>query len=68
MEMHNIFIEMLERSSLTLYRDMNFSGDKKLCIECCARKAIKRDSMVLAGVWELREIKRAGVKGSCSIC
>ena len=59
MERRNILIEMSERSSLTLYRDMNFSWDKKMCIERCARKGIKR---------ELREIKRARVKGSCSIC
>jgi len=41
-------IDMSERSSLTLYRDMSFSWDKKLCIECCARKGIKRDSMFVS--------------------
>jgi hypothetical protein len=27
--------------------DMNFSWDKKFCIECCARKGIIRDTMVV---------------------
>jgi len=48
MERRNILIDMSERSSLTLYRDMSFSWDKKLCIECCARKGIKRDSMFVS--------------------
>jgi hypothetical protein len=48
MERRNILIEMSERSSLTLYHNINFSWDKKLCMECCARKGIKRVSMFVS--------------------
>lgn len=45
MEGRNMSTEMSEESSLALYRGMNFGWDKKLCVECCARKGRKRDSM-----------------------
>lgn len=48
MERRNILAEM-SGNSLALYRDMNFSCDKQLCIECCARRGIKRDSTVVSG-------------------
>jgi uncharacterized phage-like protein YoqJ len=34
----NMLAKFPEKSSLTLYRELTFSWDKKLYIECCSRK------------------------------
>lgn len=43
MERRNILIEMSERSSLTLYHNINFSWDKKLCMFVSRRVGTERN-------------------------
>jgi hypothetical protein len=49
-ERQNLLAKGSEKSSLTLYRELNFLLGKKLYIEWCSRKE-SRLAWLLAGVW-----------------
>jgi hypothetical protein len=65
MKHQNIFTKFPEKGSLTLYRELNFSWGKNLCTECCSRKERSGIAWLLAGIWQMREIRRNVDKGRC---
>jgi hypothetical protein len=67
MERQNILAKFLEKRSLTLYREFNFSWGKK-CIECCLRKERSGTVWLLAWIWQLRGVRWNVDKGRCSLC
>ena len=67
-EIQNIFAKFQEKSSLTLYRELNFSWGKKLYIECCSRKERSGIAWLIAGIWELKGVRRNADKGRCPLC
>jgi len=52
-----------EKSSLTLYREINFSWGIRLYIEWCSRKDRSWIPWLLAGVWQLKGMRRNTDKG-----
>jgi hypothetical protein len=57
-----------EKSSLTLCRELNFSWGKKLYIECCSRKERSGIGWLIAGIWQLKGVRRNADKGRCPLC
>jgi hypothetical protein len=53
-----------EKSSLTLYRKLNFLCGKKLYTERCSRKERSGITLLIAGVCQLKVIRQVSVKGS----
>jgi hypothetical protein len=39
-------------------RELNFSWVKKLYIECCSRKERSGIAWLIAGIWQLKEVRR----------
>jgi hypothetical protein len=77
-ERQNMLAKFLGKSSLTLYRELNFSWGKKLYLECCSRgkkkkkkkKGKKRSGIawLIAGIWQLKGVRRNADKGRCPLC
>ena len=67
-EGQNILAEFPEKSSLTLYRKLNFCWGKKLYIECCSRKERSGIAWLIAGTWQLKGVRRNADKGRCPLC
>jgi hypothetical protein len=59
------FSNLSEKSLLTLYRTMNFCWDKKLYVEWCSRRERSGIAWLLAGVWQLKGVRRNTGKGGC---
>jgi hypothetical protein len=57
-----------DKSSLTLYRELNFPWGKKTYIECCSRKEKSRIAWLIAGIWQLKGVRRNADKGRCPLC
>jgi hypothetical protein len=57
-----------DKSSLTLYRELNFSWGKKLYIECCSRKEMSGIAWLIAGIRQLEGVRRNADKGRCPLC
>jgi hypothetical protein len=55
--------KMYEKTSLALYRDVNFSLGKILNMECCSGKERSVTAWLLAGVLNLREIRKKSKEG-----
>jgi hypothetical protein len=55
-------------SSLTQYRELKFSWGKKLYTECCSRKARSGIAWLIAGIWQLKGVRRNADKGRCPLC
>jgi hypothetical protein len=55
-------------SSLTLYRELNFSWGKKLYIECCSRKERSGTAWLIVGIWQLKGVRRNADKERCPLC
>jgi hypothetical protein len=47
---------------------VNFSWGKKLYIECCSRKERSRIACLIAGIWQLKGVRRNADKGRCPLC
>jgi hypothetical protein len=47
---------------------MNFSWGKKLYIECCSRKERSGIAWLIAGIWQLKGVRRNADKGRCPLC
>jgi hypothetical protein len=67
-ERQNILAKFLEKSSLTLYRELNFSWGKKIYIECCSRKERGGIAWLIAGIWQLKGARRNTDKGRWPLC
>jgi hypothetical protein len=63
-----MLVKCSDKSSLTLYRELNFSWGKKLCIECCSRKERSGIAWLIAGIWQLKGVGRNADKGRCPLC
>jgi hypothetical protein len=63
----NISAKFLEKSSLTLYRKLNFVYGKKLYIEWCSRKEWSGIVWLLAGIWQLTGIRWNTDRGRCPL-
>jgi hypothetical protein len=68
MERQNIFANFPDKSSLTLYREVNFSWGKKLYVECWSRKERSGIAWLIAGIWQLKGVRRNTDKGRCPLC
>jgi hypothetical protein len=64
----NILPKFPDKSSLTLYGELNFSWGKTLYIECCSRKARSGIAWLIAGIWQLKGVRRNADKGRCPLC
>jgi hypothetical protein len=64
-ERQNMIAKFPDKSSLTLYRELNFSWGKKLYIECCSRKQRSGIAWLIAGIWQLKGDRRNADKGRC---
>jgi hypothetical protein len=64
----NILAKFPHKSSLTLYKELNFSLGKMLYIECCSRKQRSGIAWLIAGIWQLKGVRRNADKGRCPIC
>jgi hypothetical protein len=49
-ERQNMLAKFPDRSSLTLYRELNCSWGKKIYIECCSRKERSGIAWLIAGI------------------
>jgi hypothetical protein len=67
-ERQHILAKFPEKSSVTLYRELNFSWGKKLYIECCSRKERSGIAQLIAGIWQLKGVRRNADKGKCPLC
>jgi hypothetical protein len=67
-ERQNILAKFPEKSSLTLYIELNFSWGKQLYIECCSRKERSVISWLIAGIWQLKGVRRNADEGRCAFC
>jgi hypothetical protein len=47
---------------------LNFSWGKKSYIECCSRKERSRIEWLIAGIWQLKGVRRNADKGRCPLC
>jgi hypothetical protein len=47
---------------------LNFSWGKKLYIECCSRKERSGIAWLIAGIWQLKGVRRNTDKGSSPLC
>jgi hypothetical protein len=68
MARQNILAKFPEKSSLSLYRELNFFWGKKLYTECCLRKERSGIAWLLAGIWQLKGVRRNVDKGRCPLC
>jgi hypothetical protein len=66
-ERQNMLAKFPDKSSLTIYRELNFSWGKKLYIECCSRKE-SGIVWLIAGIWQLEGVRRNADKGRCPLC
>jgi hypothetical protein len=66
-ERQNMLAKFSDKRSLTLYRELNFLGGKKLYIECCSRKERSRIARLIAGIWQLKGVRRNADKGRCPL-
>jgi hypothetical protein len=57
-----------EKSSLTLYRELNFSWGKKLYLECCSRKERSGIAWLIVGIWQLKGVRRNADKERYPLC
>jgi len=57
-----------EKSSLTLYREMNFSWGKRMYTKWCSRKERSGTVWLVAGVWQPTGVRRNTDKASCPLC
>jgi hypothetical protein len=64
----NVLAKFPYRSSLTQYRELNFSWGKKLYTECCSRKERSGIAWLIAGIWQLKGVRRNADKGRCPLC
>jgi hypothetical protein len=48
----------VDKSSLTLYRELNFASGKKLYVERCSRKERSGLAWLIAGIWKLKGGRR----------
>ena len=62
-ERQNMLAKFPDKSSLTLYRELNFSWGKMLF-----KKTKKRNSVAIAGIWQLKGVRRKADKGRCPLC
>jgi hypothetical protein len=67
-ERQNILAKCPYKSSLTLYRELSSSWGKKLYIECCSRKERSRIAWLIAGIWQVKGVRRNADKGRCPLC
>jgi hypothetical protein len=67
-ERQNMLAKFPDESSLTLYRELNFSWGRKLYIECCSRKERSGIAWLIAGMWQLKGVRRIADKGRCPLC
>jgi hypothetical protein len=49
-------------------REFNFSWGKKLYTECFSRKARSGIAWQIAGIWQLKGVRRNADKGRCTLC
>jgi hypothetical protein len=66
-ERQNMLAEFPDKSSLTQYRVLKFSWGKKLYIECCSRKERSGIAWLIAGIWQLKGVRRKADKGRCPL-
>ena len=57
-----------EKSSLTLYRELNFSWGNNIYIQCCSKKDRCGIGWIIAGIWQLKGVRRNADKGRCLLC
>jgi hypothetical protein len=57
-----------EKSSLTLYRELNFVWGRKQYIGWCSRRKRSGIAWLIAGIWQLREVRQNVDKGRCPLC
>jgi hypothetical protein len=68
MERQNILAKFSEKKLLTRCRELNFSWGKKLYTECCSRKERSGIAWLIAGIWQLKGVRRNADKGRCPLC
>ena len=66
-ERQNILAKFPDKSSLTQYRELNVSWGKKLYIEFCSRKERSGIAWLIAGIWQLKGVRRNADKGRCPL-
>ena len=66
-EGQNILANLSEKTSLTLYREMNCSWVKRLYTECCSRRERSGIVWLLAGL-AIGGMRRNADKGRCPSC
>jgi hypothetical protein len=44
------------------------AGGKKLYTECCSRKQRSGIAWLIAGIWQLKGVRRNADKGRCPLC
>jgi hypothetical protein len=67
-ERQNRLAKFSEKSSLTVYRELNSSWGKHLYTECCSRKERSGIAWLIAGIWQLKGVRRNADKGRCPLC
>jgi hypothetical protein len=67
-ERQNMLAKFSDKNSLTQYRELKFSWGKKLYIECCSRKQRSGIAWLIAGIWQLKGVRRNADKGRCPLC
>jgi hypothetical protein len=67
-ERQNMLAKFSEKSSLTVYREVNFSWGKKLYVECCSVKERSGIAWLIAGIWQLEGARGNADKGRCPLC
>jgi hypothetical protein len=48
--------------------ELNFAWGKKLHVECCSRKERTGITWLIAGIWQLKGVRRNADKGKCPLC
>jgi hypothetical protein len=66
-ERQKMLAKFPDKSSLTLYRELNFHG-QNLYMECCSRKQRSGITWLIAGIWQLKGVRRNADKGRCPLC
>jgi hypothetical protein len=67
-ERQNMFAELNEKSSLSLYRQVKREWGKEGYIVKCTRNERKGIIWCKAGIWKLRGIRGVLEKGRCPLC
>jgi hypothetical protein len=64
-ERQNMLVKLTDKSSQTQYRELKFSWGKKLYIERCSRQQRSEIAWRIAGIWQLKGVRRNADKGRC---